>query len=448
MTSLHGNSTGIPMKELRFNTFGFSAVVLVLLVFLIGLPCRKVSGQELPFFADVPTARPVITRLSAVPALGGKKQFHTIRNFKLGGHYEPGGKETYESGGQGGVTLESLGYGPLRTAYIAVGTPKRNQAGKITNAIVINSYYSGDSTNMYFFWHEGQPGTAFSNGSVVGPGRLIDTDTYYVIFLDSLGLWGASKPSDGLGLRFPDYSYADIVQVSYRLLKDKLGVEKIRLATGVSMGGSLCYVWALLHPDFVDGILPIAANSTPDNVARWIFQLMNAGLKSDPVWRQTNGDYYNLPGDQRPVKGLMFGWSILNLTALTFDYRSGQAWEQVKGDVFYWEPENGCGSNLIERAEDFDTNDMIVRNRTCLKYDISDHLHEIKAKTLVLHAYSDQWLIYEKAKETAGKIPGARIVGFESPLAHYSCFRAPHICKKDVTAFFREIGLGPEDKTM
>lgn len=420
--------------------------MLVCLAALVHPHGEAFPGDQPPMFPDIPEARPPITRLSQVAELGGKKRYFTIPNFKLGGKYEPGSPKRYESGGKGGVTLESLGQGPLRTACITAGTPRRDQAGKIINAIVINSYYSGDSTGMYFFWHEGQPGVEFSKGPVVGPGALIDTNSYYVVFVDALGLWGASKPSDGLGLKFPDYTYYDMVQVSYRLLRDKLGIGTVKLATGVSMGGSLCYVWAILHPGFVEAIMPIAANSTPDNVARWIFVLMNAGLKSDPVWRQTGGDYYHLPKNARPGKGIMFGWSILSLTALTFDHRTRQSWNDVRGDVFYWNPGNGDGVNLEARAADFDTNDMIVRNRTCLKYDVSDHLCRIRAKTLILHAHTDQWLIYEKAKETAGEIPGARIAGFHSPLAHYSCFRAPHILKEEVVGFFKKSGIVPGTK--
>ena len=420
--------------------------LLVVLAFIVGWQTGTVSNAQMPLFADMPQARPPITRLAEVPELAGLKRYYTIADFKLGGTYDLDNRKAYERGGRGGVTLESLGQGPLRTAYIAMGTPRRNQAGQITNAIVINAYYSGDSTKMVFFWQAGQPGVSFSNGPVVGPGCLIDTNAYYVVFVDALGLWGASKPSDGLGLGFPDYSYFDMVQVSYRLLRDKLNIARVKLATGVSMGGSVCYVWALLHPEFVDAIMPIAANSAPDNVARWIFLLMNAGLQSDPVWRATAGNYYHLPRDKQPGQGLMFGWSILSLSALTFDYRSQQAWDDVKGDVFYWQPRNGAGQNLVARAEDFDINDMIVRNRTCLKYDINDQLHRIRTKTLVLHAFTDQWLIFDKAAETAGKIPGARIIGYNSPLAHYACFRAPHLVKDEVIAFFKQVGIAPGEK--
>ena len=80
-----------------------------------------------------------------------------------------------------------------------VGTPRRNAAGEIANAVVISSYYSGDSTDMYEQWVKG---TALSGTTpIIGPGRPIDTDRYYVVMVDPLGTWGASKPSDGLGIK-------------------------------------------------------------------------------------------------------------------------------------------------------------------------------------------------------------------------------------------------------
>ena len=132
-------------------------------------------------------------------------------------------RRPYELGGKGGVTLESLGAEPLRTAYIAVGTPKKDVNGQITNAVVISPYYSGDSTFDYFFWYKGQKGNAFAVARWWGPGELIDTNKWYVIFVDSLGLWGTSKPSDGLGMKFPQYTIFDMVQANYRLLKGPSG---------------------------------------------------------------------------------------------------------------------------------------------------------------------------------------------------------------------------------
>jgi homoserine acetyltransferase len=380
-----------------------------------------------------------VTRLSGIPDLHSLKKFYSVPNFKIGGEYEFGNESAYEFGGKGGVTLESLGQEPLRVAYIAVGTPTRDENGKITNAVIISPYYSGDATFNYFFWYEGQKGNGFCRGAVVGPGKLIDTNKYYVIFLDALGLWGASKPSDGLGMKFPQYSTLDYVQANYRLLKDELGVAKVKLATGVSMGAIQSYVWAVLHPDYVEAILPIGGMTGGDSITRWLFQLMTAAMKSDPVWHQTSGNYYHLPKENHPNKGMMFGWSILGESGLSFDFRNRQKWDVVEKDVFYWEPKGEEGVKLLPKAKDYDVNDLLYRNKTVETYDINDQLHRVKAKTLIIHVKNDQWLRYKMAEKTAKMIKGAKLVGFESPLAHYAVFRGPNMVMIEVIDFLKGI---------
>jgi len=382
-----------------------------------------------------------ITRLSGVPDLESLKKYYSVPKFAIGGKYDVQNESSVEFGGVGGVTLESMGKEPLRLSYIAVGTPERDKDGKITNAVVISSYYSGDAAFMYFFWYDGQKGNAFAEGPVVGPGKLIDTDKYYVIFLDALGLWGTSKPSDGLSMKFPRYSILDCTQANYRLLKDHLGVAKVKLATGVSMGGIQSYVLAMLHPDFVEAIMPVGGITFSDPVSRWLFQLMTAAMQSDPVWQKTKGDYYSLPKDQHPNKGMMFGWSVLGETGYGFDFRVKQKWDEVKKEVFFWEPKGDEGANLISKAKDFDVNDLLFRNQCLEGYDINDQLGRIKARTLILHVKNDQWLRYIMAEEAASKIKGAKLVGYESPLAHYAVFRGPNVCKDDVMAFLKEIGM-------
>ncbi len=116
------------------------------------------------------------TRRSSQMQHDGLKKTVEIANFRIGGKYDLSDPSKWENGGEGGVTLESLGAGKLHTAYIAIGNPRRNAAGEIINAVVINSYYSGDSTDMYEQWVKG----AALSGSVpiIGPGRPIDTDRY------------------------------------------------------------------------------------------------------------------------------------------------------------------------------------------------------------------------------------------------------------------------------
>ena len=150
--------------------------------------------------SSIATAQP-FTRRSSQEQHDALKKYYEISDFRLGGRYDLANPSKWENGGEGGKTLESLGGGKLRTAYIGIATPRRNAAGEITNAVIVNSYYSGDSTDMYEQWVKG---AALSGGvPIIGPGRPIDTDRYYVVMVDPLGTWGASKPSDGLGTKFP-----------------------------------------------------------------------------------------------------------------------------------------------------------------------------------------------------------------------------------------------------
>lgn len=382
-----------------------------------------------------------LTRTSGNEALNSLKQYYSVPNFKIGGTYESGNEAAYEFGGPGGVTLESLGSAPLQTAYIAVGTPQKDAQGKIINAVIISSYYSGDATSMYDFWYEGQKGNGFAKGAVVGPGKLIDTNKYYVVFLDALGLWGTSKPSDGLGMKFPKYNYQDYVQANYRLLKDHLKVGKVKLATGVSMGAIQSYVWAVLHPDYVEAILPIGGIVYSDPVSSWLFTLMTSGMQSDPAWRDTQGNYYHLPKEKHPNRGMMFGWSILKQTGLTFDLRIQQGMDAVKKEIFLWEPKGDQGANLISQGKDYDVNDLLYRNQAGDQFDIRNQLQGVKAKTLIVHIKNDQWLRYVLAEEAAKKIPGSKLESFESPLAHYAVFQAPNVLQEQIKGFFKEIGM-------
>ncbi len=383
-----------------------------------------------------------LTATCSQARLCAMKQFYDVPNFRIGGKYDLARPQSWENGGEGGVTLESLGGGALRTAFVTVGTPRRNAAGEIINAVIINSFYSGDATDMYAQWVEG---TALSGGPVIGPGKVIDTNQYYVVMLDALGLWGASKPSQGLGIKFPQYNYQDMVQANYRMLRDHLKVSRAALVTGLSMGATQTYVWGVLHPEFMNGIMPIGGTTQSDGgdpVGNWTFQLMSAAIESDPAWKATGGDYYSLPKEKRPRPGVAFGWSILLLTGFDFDFRSTQDWKTVQRDVFYWNPPNeGAAAGAFALADRFDAVDLMYRNRAGETHNINKDLYRITMRTLVMHVENDQWLTFNRAKQTVAALPGADFVHERSDVAHYGVF--PMLRKKQfdpvVTTFFSDI---------
>ena len=394
-------------------------------------------------------AQPLTPR-SVVATQDKLKQTYEVKNFRIGGKYDLATPKSWENGAEGGKTLESLGAAPARTSYIAVGTPKRNAQGEIINAILINTYYSGDATAMYNNWYPGQAGNGFSGGALVGPGLLFDTNRFYVVFLDALGLWGSSKPSDGLGRKFPVYSYYDMVQLNYRMLRDHLKVGQVVLATGASMGATQAYYWGLMHPEMVKAVMPIGGATATDGegpVAAWTFQLAKAALEGDPAWVATNGNYYNLPKEKHPNKGVEFHWSMLTLTGYQLNYRQSLGWDAVSKDVFYWEadPRMGpnAGANLKKLAEQFDAVDLWFRDTVGEIHNVNKLLPGMKARTLVVHIDNDQWLISDKARAAAQAIPGAQYVGFSDPTAHYAVFKAPNVLKSNpiFSSFMRDIGV-------
>ena len=401
------------------------------------------------------SAQQPLTPRSVVAKLDGQKLDYVVPNFRIGGKYDLQQPASWADGGAGGTTLESLGAKPARTAYMAMGTPKKNAKGEIVNAVVINSYYSGDATAMYSNWVAGQAGNTFSGGALVGPGLLFDTNRFYVIFVDALGLWGASKPSDGLGRKFPVYSYYDVVHLNYRLLRDHLKVGKVVLSTGVSMGATQAYYWGLMYPDFVEAVMPIGGATATDGdgpMAAWTFQLAKAALESDPVWVDTKGSYYHLPKDKHPNKGVEYHWSVLSLTGYELGHRQSLGWDAVSREVFSWEPDprlgKNAGANLAGLAKIFDGVDLWYRDTVGETHNINALLPAMKPRTLVVHVDNDQWLVADKAQAAVAAIPGAQYAGLSSPIAHYAVFSALNTLRDDPTldSFVRDIGL-IEDKS-
>src|SRR5262249_778388 len=137
-------------------------------------------------------------------------------------------------------------------------------------------------------------------------GQLLDASRYYIVVPDGIGHGGSSKPSDGLRAHFPRYGYDDMVEAEHRLLVDGLGVNHLRLIMGTSMGGMHAWVWAEKHPDFMDGIVPLA--SVPTAIAgrnRMFRKMVSDDIRGDPDWK--NGDYTAQPrGLTAAVQVLLF----------------------------------------------------------------------------------------------------------------------------------------------
>ena len=96
-------------------------------------------------------------------------------------------------------------------------------------------------------------------------GRPLDAGKYFIILPDAIGHGGSNKPSDGLEAAFPRYGYADVVEAQHRLVTEGLGLQRLRLVLGTSMGGMQTWMWGERYPGMMDALMPIA--SLPEPIA-------------------------------------------------------------------------------------------------------------------------------------------------------------------------------------
>ena len=129
----------------------------------------------------------------------------------------------------------------LRMHYTTLGQPHRNARGEIDNAVMV--LHGTGGTGKQFL----QPQFA---DELYGPGQPLDIRRYWIILPDNIGHGGSSKPSDGLRMRFPAYDYDDMVEAQHRLLRDGLGIRRMRLIMGTSMGCMHSFVWGTTRPDY------------------------------------------------------------------------------------------------------------------------------------------------------------------------------------------------------
>src|SRR5215469_1320718 len=87
------------------------------------------------------------------------------------------------------------------------------------------------------------------------PGQILDASRYYVVLPDGIGAGGSSKPSDGLHGKFPRYGYNDQVSTQQITLA-RLGVDHLKLVSGISMGGMQTWLWAERFPEAMDAAVP------------------------------------------------------------------------------------------------------------------------------------------------------------------------------------------------
>jgi homoserine O-acetyltransferase len=274
------------------------------------------------------------------------------------------------------------------------------------NAVLIVHALTGDTHAA------GEPSEAYRKGGwwnpMIGPGRAIDTERHLVVCSNVIGgCYGSTGPTSPdpeggrpYGMRFPVVTIRDMVRAQKRLL-DSLGVRRLALVIGGSIGGQQALEWAVEFPGFVEKAVPVAATGALGPQGVGMSELGRRAIMADPDWQ--GGDYYGT--GRQPDAGL----AIARMAGMmTYQSAPGQ-WERFgrrpASRAALYEEFGGRfeiesylhyqGKDIVER---FDANSYLYLSRAMDLYDVAagyesdeEAYSRIEAEVLFVGISSD-WL--------------------------------------------------------
>src|SRR5690348_12092391 len=344
---------------------------------------------------------------------------------------------------------------PVRVAYETYGelAPQRDNVILVCHALSGDAHAAGYAVEAAAhstrdgFGADDRDGTAGKAlgwwDGMIGPGKAFDTDRYFVVSTNLLGgCRGTTGPSSldpgtgrPYGSRFPVVTVADMVRTE-RAFLDELGIERLAVVAGGSLGGMQAFEWAIRYPDQVDAIVAIASTHAihPQGLA-WN-AIARESIMRDPAWR--GGDYYGR--EHAPDAGMGVARMIGHITYLSapgLEDKFGRRL-QFADDIRYTitEPEFEVESYLRHQAESFvkrfDANTYLYTSRALTYFDLARQYGSLpvafegmSARTLLI-AFSSDWLYppsgsqqIEGALRGLGKPVELHVI--EAPYGH-DCF--------------------------
>jgi homoserine O-acetyltransferase len=285
------------------------------------------------------------------------------------------------------LTLAFESYGRL--------APDGANAVLVTHGYTGHQHAAGPPTETY-------PGGGWWDG-LIGPGKAIDTDRYFVVASNMLGSsYGSTGPSSlnpatgkPYGPDFPDITLGDIVRAQRRLL-DGLGVRHLAAVAGLSYGGFQAFQWAVTYPDFVDGV--VAAVSAPKGQGgEASLKALLAELGADPNWH--GGWHYDRGGIPATMTALRvdtlrrYGTEAI-LAATVPDPVAREA--RLREMAAHW-------------ALQFDPNSLVTLRKAMIRFDAEPHLAKIRARVLYVLSRTDVIFPPSLAPAVMGKLAAAGV---------------------------------------
>ncbi|TYC99042.1 homoserine O-acetyltransferase [Arthrobacter echini] len=325
--------------------------------------------------------------------------------------------------------------GQLRTAQLGpLALETGGELPEVELAFETWGELNSDASNAVLVLHALTGSTHVARGAtgeegwwdtLVGPGRTVDTDEYFVVSGNMLGgCYGSTGPAspapDGRpwGSRFPFITIRDSVRAE-ALLADQLGVRSWHSVLGGSMGGARALEWALLYPERVRrcAVIACTAASSAEQIA--FAQAQVQAIRLDPAYR--GGDYY---GGPPPSSGLGLARRIAHITYRSEPElharfgRSEQGDEQVLGAVLpaergRYRVESYLDHQAAKLAGRFDANSYVVLTEALMSHDaargrgsLSEALAGASADFFVAAVDTDRLYVPEQSRQLAAALPG------------------------------------------
>lgn len=213
-------------------------------------------------------------------------------------------------------------------------------------------------------------------GELFGAGQPLDASRYYIILPDAIGHGKSAKPSDGLRAKFPRYNYDDMVAAQYRLVTEGLGLKRLRLVIGNSMGGMHTWLWGVKYPDAMDALVPMACQPTEMAGRNWMTRrLLIDSIRNDPEY--LGGEYTTQPKAVR-YANVFFGITTIGGT-LAYQKQA---------------PNREAADRLVDQRMNApftaDANDFLYQWDASRDYNASPGLERIQAALLAINAADDE----------------------------------------------------------
>lgn len=277
---------------------------------------------------------------------------------------------------------------------------------KKNNAILMTSSIAGNHHRIDF---------------LIGPGKALDTDKYFIIATDAIGNGLTTSPSNSKtqhGTKFPHFTIRDMVESQYLLVTKQFGITHLLGVSGASMGGMQTLQWGVSHPDFMDALIALTPMARTPAWSVAVNEATRKALMADAVWN--NGDY-----TKQPEKGWR-AWVDVLLTLATRTPDGLKADFPHSLDVIPWI--QGWEERWLKGG--FDANNWIAQTWAYDRHDVGTTsgfngdtykaLKSVKAKAILINAPDDLYNPTEEAAEAARYIPDARYVLLPSLQGHFA----------------------------